>query len=101
MLVLLLRLRQICCHPCLIQEDGVTYIGPDEVNDEDMNPDVRDELARARELVSSAFVSKMREKLKDSALRRMSAEKEVSQRCFAYVTSSNHKYFKVCGCNCR
>jgi hypothetical protein len=42
-----------------------------------MKPDVRNELARARELVSSAFVSKMKEKLKDSALRRISAEKEV------------------------
>lgn len=74
-MVLLLRLRQICSHPSLIQEDGAAYMAPDEVDDG--NAEVCTELTRARKLVSSEFVSKMKAKLKASALERMAAEKEV------------------------
>ena len=31
-LVLLLRLRQICSHPSLIQEEGVAFVHPDDVD---------------------------------------------------------------------
>jgi hypothetical protein len=76
-LVLLLRLRQICAHPSLIQEDGVSYIAPDELDDEDRRPDAREELARARQLVSPEFVTKIKETLKQQALLRIAAEKMV------------------------
>lgn len=71
----MLRLRQTCSHPALIQEDGVALIGPDEL-DETLSPEARDELSRARELVSPDFVAKMKQKLKETALRRIEAEKE-------------------------
>jgi SNF2 family DNA or RNA helicase len=77
-LVLLLRLRQICSHPSLIQEDGVAFIGPDEVEDDNVKPELRGELARARQLVSPDFVKKMKDELKQVALRRIAAEQEVS-----------------------
>lgn len=42
-----------------------------------MKPEVRDELSRARRLVSPEFVVKMKAKFKESALKRIEAEKEV------------------------
>ncbi|KAJ8073759.1 hypothetical protein PM082_012037 [Marasmius tenuissimus] len=77
-LVLLLRLRQICSHPCLIQEQGGAFVMPDEVESE-TRPEVRRELARARDLVSPAFVVKMKERFKDEALQRIQAEKESAE----------------------
>jgi hypothetical protein len=74
-LVLLLRLRQICAHPSLIQEDGVAYMAPGET---DSKPEISTELTRARRLVSPAFVAAMKAKFKASAIQRMEAEKEVS-----------------------
>ena len=74
-LVLLLRLRQICSHPALIQEDGVALVHPNEM-DESVSAETRDELSRAMNLVSTEFVAKMKHKLKEIALRRMEAEKE-------------------------
>ncbi|KAF8804469.1 hypothetical protein BYT27DRAFT_7243611 [Phlegmacium glaucopus] len=73
-LVLLLRLRQICSHPSLIQEDGVAYVNPDELF-EDIKPEFATELTRARRLVSAEFVTKLKEKFKNEALDRMEAEK--------------------------
>jgi hypothetical protein len=58
----------------LIQEDGISYIAPDEVDD---SPEDGSELARARQLLSPAWVFKMKEKMKHSALKRIAAEKEV------------------------
>lgn len=78
-LVLLLRLRQICSHPSLIQEEGVAFIAPDEVY-EDSTPVHRDELIRARMQMGPEFVSKLRQKFKESALKRIQDEKEVSMR---------------------
>lgn len=74
-LVLLLRLRQICSHPSLIQEDGVAFVRPDEAH---VKPEFATELTRARRLVSSEFVDKMVTKFKQQALTRMQAEKQVS-----------------------
>lgn len=89
-LVLLLRLRQICSHPALIQEGETALVSPDEM-DETITPKTRDELSRARSLVGLEFVAKMKMKLKETALRRIEAEKasvdaevedeEVSLRC--------------------
>ncbi|PFH46796.1 hypothetical protein AMATHDRAFT_7394 [Amanita thiersii Skay4041] len=71
-LVLLLRLRQICSHPCLIQEGGRPYVMPTEKAEED---DDGDELARARRL-APGFIEKMKIKLKDMALSRVKNEGE-------------------------
>ncbi|KAF8632872.1 hypothetical protein AX17_004720 [Amanita inopinata Kibby_2008] len=73
-LILLLRLRQICSHPSLIQEGGSAYFLPGE-QDNEMD-DWGDDLARARRLVSPEFVVKMKMKLRDAALARMKAERE-------------------------
>ena len=73
-LVLLLRLRQICSHPSLIQEDGVAFVDPKEA---DVNLEFASELTRARRLVSPEFVDNLKEKFKASALKRIQAEKEV------------------------
>ncbi|KAJ7054353.1 hypothetical protein C8F01DRAFT_1259637 [Mycena amicta] len=72
-LVLLLRLRQLCSHLALIQENGGHFLAPDE---EDEPFEFKDVLARARKEVSSEFVKKMKDKYKDLALRRIAAEKE-------------------------
>ncbi|KAK7471064.1 hypothetical protein VKT23_002480 [Stygiomarasmius scandens] len=70
-LVLLLRLRQCCSHPALIQEDGgVAFLKPDEIDD-DTRPGVGKELKKARDLVGDEFVDKMKEKLRLAALERM------------------------------
>lgn len=61
----------------------MAYIAPDELDDDKVQPEVRNELARARRLVSPEFVIKMKQKFKDLALQRMEAEKEVrSQQPF-------------------
>jgi SNF2 family DNA or RNA helicase len=73
-LVLLLRLRQICSHPALIQEGEAALISPDEMDDS-ITPEIHDELSRARNLVGPEFVAKMKLKLKETALRRIEAEK--------------------------
>lgn len=75
-LVLLLRLRQVCSHPCLIQEGGGAYLAPDEVDD-NIKPELATELTRARRLVSAEFVRMMQEKFKQAMQTRMQAEKEV------------------------
>lgn len=76
---MLLRLRQICSHASLIQEEGKAFIEPDEVNDDHVQADLREDIARARHLVSAEFVQKLREKFKVSALNLMKAEKEVGR----------------------
>lgn len=44
--------------------------------DESVSAETRDELSRARDLVSAEFVAKMKHKLKEITLRRIEAEKE-------------------------
>lgn len=77
MLVLLLRLRQICSHPALIQENAEAFIIQDDDCDEGAPAEARTELARARELVSGDFVARMKYKRREIALKRMDAEKQV------------------------
>ena len=74
--MLLLRLRQICCHPSLIQEGGAAFLGPGE-EDDGATPELSTELTRARRLVSPEFVEEVKKRFKDAALQRMQAEKEV------------------------
>ena len=78
-LVLLLRLRQICSHPSLIQESGSAFILPVDESDEGVSYEAREELERARKQVSTEFVARMKYKLRDVVLKRMAAEQEV--RC--------------------
>lgn len=52
----------------------MALIGPDEL-DETLSPATRGELSRAIALVGLDFVTKMKLKLKELALRRMEAEK--------------------------
>lgn len=108
-LVLLLRLRQICAHPSLIQEDGAAYMAPGEVDD-DSAAELSTELTRARRLVSLEFVIAMKSKFKASALQRMEAEKESADAvaedeecpiCFdvltdAVVTPCTHVFCREC-----
>ncbi|ESK90272.1 snf2 superfamily protein [Moniliophthora roreri MCA 2997] len=75
-LVLLLRLRQVCNHPCLIQEQGDAFVLLDEFDNESRPAEVRRELARARDLVSPQFVVQLKERFKHEALKRIEAEKE-------------------------
>lgn len=74
MLVLLLRLRQVCSHPSLIQENGLAYVRPGEEAD---TSDRNAELLRAAQLVGGAFVERERTKRKEIALARVAAEKKV------------------------
>lgn len=72
-LVMLLRLRQICSHPALIQEsDGVHLMQADDDDKEQ-----KDELYRASRLVGPVFVDQMKAKLLRSMAERMAKEKEV------------------------
>ncbi|OCH87359.1 hypothetical protein OBBRIDRAFT_796288 [Obba rivulosa] len=73
-LVLLLRLRQICSHPCLIQEHAEAFIDPKFL--EDKRYDLRYELDRARQLVSPEFVENMQRHFKRVMMERMEAEKQ-------------------------
>lgn len=77
-LVLLLRLRQICSHASLISEDGDAFVQPHEVGN-DFQLEFATELSRARRLVSEEFVAKMKAKYKNEALARMETEKLVCQ----------------------
>lgn len=73
-LVLLLRLRQVCSHPSLIQENGLAYIRPGEEADRSNR---NAELLRAVETIGSGFVERVREKYRQIAMERMEAEKQV------------------------
>lgn len=96
-LVLLLRLRQICSHPSLVQEGGAAFIFNDPADDESGTDQ---ELMRACKLVSSEFVARMKTKLKASALQRMEAEKQV-QLIFDIELSMHLKQFPVGRCHSR
>ncbi|KAJ7484700.1 SNF2 superfamily protein [Mycena latifolia] len=106
-LVMLLRLRQLCSHPALIQENGTYFLAADEAADAE---EYRDELSRARAVMSPEFVTKMKEKFKDATLKRIQAEKESPDAvadqddcpiCFdvltsAVVTPCGHQFCKDC-----
>lgn len=72
-LVMLLRLRQVCSHPALIQETSEALVAADQLDGEH---DLKAELARAVRLVSSDFVTKLKAKYFQCALARIQAEKE-------------------------
>ncbi|KAI5120898.1 hypothetical protein M0805_002998 [Coniferiporia weirii] len=70
-LVLLLRLRQVCSHTSLITEQDGVIIDEDLENS---GVDKRDELILAQTRLGRDFVNKIRSKLKNIALERMAAE---------------------------
>ncbi|KAG1772000.1 SNF2 family N-terminal domain-containing protein [Suillus placidus] len=72
-LVMLLRLRQVCSHPALIQETSEALVAADQL---DGGHDLQAELARAVRLVSSDFVTRLKAKYFQCALARIQAEKE-------------------------
>ena len=73
--MLLLRLRQICSHPCLIQEDVAAFVSADE--DTDVKAEVASEVSRAHKLMSAGWVEEVKRRLKDRMIARIEAEKEV------------------------
>ncbi|KAK0204021.1 SNF2 family N-terminal domain-containing protein [Desarmillaria ectypa] len=106
-LVLLLRLRQLCSHPSLIQEDGVAFIQPEE-DEDNWRPEMKEELLRARKLLGGEFVSKLKRQFKETTLKRMEAEKAETEAeveecaiCFdaftsAVVTACGHSFCREC-----
>jgi SNF2 family DNA or RNA helicase len=86
-LVMLLRLRQICSHPALVQEEG-TEVVLDVHADEDLTP----ELVKARRVLGSGFVAKMQHKMKTRALERIAAEKEVCFRPNRFYSFSRVRF---------
>ncbi|KIK91296.1 hypothetical protein PAXRUDRAFT_830977 [Paxillus rubicundulus Ve08.2h10] len=106
-LVMLLRLRQICVHPALIQESCDALVASDELNGE---RDLNAERMRAARLVSTDFVAKLQGKYKESALARMCAERESADAtvegeecpvCMdtftdAVVTACGHTFCREC-----
>ncbi|KAF8647982.1 hypothetical protein AX16_006412, partial [Volvariella volvacea WC 439] len=107
-LVLLLRLRQICSHPALIQEGADAFIDPNDTDHTSAR--LADELRRAAQLVSTEFVQRMKSKLRTTMLNRIAAEKESADAtideeecpiCFdmmtdAVVTPCTHTFCREC-----
>jgi len=60
----------------------MAFIAADEWEDNKVKPELRGELARARQLISSDFVKQVKEKMKQAALRRIEAEQRVPA-CFS------------------
>ncbi|EMD34880.1 hypothetical protein CERSUDRAFT_86316 [Gelatoporia subvermispora B] len=73
-LVLLLRLRQVCSHPCLIHENVEAFVEGKLLADKQY--DLRYELERARQLVSPEFVENMKAHFKLMMMERVEAEKQ-------------------------
>ncbi|KAG0702167.1 SNF2 family N-terminal domain-containing protein [Suillus ampliporus] len=109
-LVMLLRLRQICSHPALIQETSEALIAEDQLVG---GHDLRAERARAARLVSTDFVTKLKAKYLQCTLVRMQAEKESpdataeGEECpicmdtftEARVTACAHTFCRECAAN--
>ncbi|KAG2129317.1 SNF2 family N-terminal domain-containing protein [Suillus cothurnatus] len=109
-LVMLLRLRQVCSHPALIQETSEALVAADQL---DGGYDLKAELARAVRLVSSDFVTKLKAKYFQCALARIQAEKESldatadGEECpicmdtftEARVTACGHNFCRECIAN--
>lgn len=77
-MVLLLRLRQICSHPSLIQENGNAFVTAEELEEhsKDAEGSTHPDLIRARRTLGPEFVAKMKARFKETVLKRMAAEKE-------------------------
>ena len=71
-LVMLLRLRQICSHTSLITEEEDVIVDDDIENTTEEN---RDEVIHAQTVVGREFVTKLKTKLKEIWLGRMKAGK--------------------------
>ncbi|KIP09902.1 hypothetical protein PHLGIDRAFT_101971 [Phlebiopsis gigantea 11061_1 CR5-6] len=111
-LVLLLRLRQVCSHPSLIQEEGeeegVAYVDPGQ---EDISQKTV-ELARAERLLGLEFVQRMQAKFRQITLERIAAEKASAEAtlegddiecpvCFdnyadPIITACGHSFCREC-----
>ncbi|KAL4073393.1 SNF2 family N-terminal domain-containing protein [Scleroderma citrinum] len=106
-LVMLLRLRQICVHPVLIQETCDALVASNELNG---GRDLKAERARATRLVSAEFVSKLTRQYKEAAMARILAERESADAiadadecpvCMdsptdAIVTACGHTFCREC-----
>ncbi|KAL5498669.1 hypothetical protein ACEPAH_2024 [Sanghuangporus vaninii] len=105
-LVLLLRLRQVCTHTSLITEDEGIIVD-DELDY--MDEDKRDDVIKAHSELGREFVDRLKKKLRDIALERMAAEKksvdagvdEECPVCFgvltdAIVTPCMHIFCREC-----
>ncbi|KAL5521625.1 hypothetical protein ACEPAF_2373 [Sanghuangporus sanghuang] len=105
-LVLLLRLRQVCTHTSLITEDEGIIVD-DELDN--MDEDKRDDVIMAHSELGREFVDRLKKKLRDIALERMAAEKksvdagvdEECPVCFgvltdAIVTPCMHIFCREC-----
>ncbi|KAJ3559162.1 hypothetical protein NM688_g505 [Phlebia brevispora] len=108
-LVLLLRLRQICAHPSLITESGEAFVRPGEPEETD---GAYAELVRAQRIMGLDFVLRMKDKFKRVTLERMQAEKESADAtlegedyecpiCFdsyteAVITPCGHTFCREC-----
>ncbi|EIW77192.1 hypothetical protein CONPUDRAFT_168183 [Coniophora puteana RWD-64-598 SS2] len=107
-LVLLLRLRQICVHPALIQEDGHALVLHDDTV---YKRSAKEERARAAEAIGHGFVKSLRAKFKASMEERMEAEKESADAMIdadmecpictdtftdAVVTACSHSFCREC-----
>lgn len=77
MLVLLLRLRQICTHTSLITVGDTEFVVIDD-DLENTKEEKRDEVIQASTTMGREFVEKIKTKLKDLAMERMAAESQVS-----------------------
>jgi SNF2 family DNA or RNA helicase len=92
---MLLRLRQVCSHPALIQETSDALVAADQLID---GHDLKAELARAARLVSTDFVRKLKEKYFQDASARIQAEKEVRLPCHIDLTMLTTTVVPRCHC---
>lgn len=72
---MLLRLRQLCSHPSLIQDDKTAYLITGDGDDE-LTQESKDELLRAQKLLGVNFVAKMKNQRLEIAQQRIEAEKD-------------------------
>jgi hypothetical protein len=93
---MLLRLRQVCSHPALIQETSDALVAADQLIDG--HHDLKAELARAARLVSTDFVRKLKEKYFQDASARIQAEKEVRLPCHIDLTMLTTTVVPRCHC---
>lgn len=93
---MLLRLRQICVHPVLIQESCDALVASNELS---CKRDLKAEQARAARLVSAEFVSKLMVQYKEAAMARVLAEREVSKDSIIHTPPSfvDTALYLVCG----